>query len=72
MSLSAPFSVGRDTPPLGEPDEPLVLDAVAAGRLADCYRYGWTVFDGVLGSLGPDAEPSVSSCGRSTSTPPST
>jgi hypothetical protein len=59
VDLSAPFSVGRDTPPLGEPDDPLALDAVATGRLADWYWYGWTVLDAVLGSLGLDTEPSV-------------
>ncbi|MEY2420945.1 MAG: hypothetical protein QOI95_1012 [Acidimicrobiaceae bacterium] len=43
--LSTPFEAGHDTPPLGDPDEPLAIDADAAAALADWWHLGWRVID---------------------------
>jgi hypothetical protein len=43
--LGAPFDVGHDTPPLGDADEPLVIDADAATVLADWWHLGWRALD---------------------------
>ena len=53
------FSVGVETPDLGDPDEPLALDAEAMSGLADWYMIGWRVLDRVLISLPATAQPSV-------------
>jgi hypothetical protein len=39
--LSTPFEAGRDTPPIGDPDEPLAIDTAEAARLADWWHLGW-------------------------------
>lgn len=57
--LSAGFSAGPDTPPVGAPDQPLRL---APGELDDLYAWfdlGWRVLDAVM----PDAP---GSAGRAT------
>lgn len=59
VDLRAPFEAGHDTPAVGDPREPLRVDASAAGVLADWFQFGWTVLDTTVAALGPDAEPSV-------------
>lgn len=41
------FSVGSDTPPLGDLDEPLVLDAADAQAVGDWFDLGWRALDAV-------------------------
>ena len=53
------FSCGDDTPPLGHPDTPLVLDADHARRIADWYDLGWIALDIVLNTLPAAAEPAT-------------
>lgn len=48
--VEAPFDVGADTPPVGDPDAPLAVDPEAAGELAAWYDLGWRALDQVLGS----------------------
>jgi hypothetical protein len=43
--LQAPFDVGRDTPPIGDPDEPLAIAADAATALAGWWHLGWRALD---------------------------
>lgn len=59
VDLTEPFEAGHDTPPLGDPDEPLALDVGAARLLHDWFDLGWRLLDTTLGALGPDARPSV-------------
>jgi hypothetical protein len=40
-----PFDVGHDTPPVGDPDEPLSLDADAASVIAAWFDLGWQALD---------------------------
>jgi hypothetical protein len=49
VDLSADFSVGRDTPDLGDVDAPLVLDADLVAGITDCYAFGWRALDNVAG-----------------------
>ena len=50
-SVDGAFSVGAETPALGDADAPLHLDEVEAGRLAEWWALGWTVLDrAVVGS----------------------
>jgi hypothetical protein len=48
--LAAPLDVGPDAPPVGDADEPLALDAAAAGAAAEWFDLGWRALDEVLGS----------------------
>lgn len=59
VDLAALFDVGNDTPPIGDPDEPLGVDAAAALALGHWYGFGQLVIDAVLAGLGPSASPSV-------------
>ena len=52
------MSVGADTPPLGDPDEPLSLDPTAVTLLGDWWALGQRAIDAVLASL-PDPRASV-------------
>ncbi|MFL6205091.1 MAG: hypothetical protein ACJ739_07040 [Acidimicrobiales bacterium] len=47
VDLTRAFDVGRDTPPVGEADEPLRLDEAAASRLAAWFDLGWRALDAV-------------------------
>jgi hypothetical protein len=47
VDLTRPFSVGGDTPPVDDVDEPIVLDAQAAARLAAWYDLGWRALDAI-------------------------
>ena len=57
--LSAAFDPGKDAPELGDPDVPLRLEPVAAGRLAEWWALGYRVLDTVMGLLPADASPST-------------
>ncbi|MEL6893026.1 MAG: hypothetical protein AAFP84_15650 [Actinomycetota bacterium] len=51
-------SVGHDTPPLGDPDDMLLVDSSAVSTLDDWYQLGQRAMDGAVASL-PDARASV-------------
>lgn len=53
VDLDAPLDVGRDTPPVGDVDEPLALDDGAAAQVAECFEVGATVLDRVLAVVTP-------------------
>jgi hypothetical protein len=57
--LDIGFSSGPDAPGLGDIDAPLEVGSEAAGVLAEWYRLGWEILDGVLTGLPVDAEPAV-------------
>jgi hypothetical protein len=59
VDLTAPFEAGSDTPPVGDVDAPLTVDAAAASALADWFAFGAAVLDGVVAALAPAAAPSV-------------
>ena len=59
VDLADAWSVGADTPALGDPAEPLGVDPAAATALGAWYALGAVVLDAVVGSLGPAATPSV-------------
>jgi hypothetical protein len=44
-NLTTPFAAGRDTAPIGDPDEPIAIDAEAAAVLADWWHLGWRALD---------------------------
>lgn len=47
VDLAAEFGVGRDTPPLGDPEAPLAIDADEAATVAAWFDLGWQALDGV-------------------------
>jgi hypothetical protein len=47
VDLAAAFDVGHDTPPLGDVDERLAVDAGAARALGGWYSLAWRVLDAV-------------------------
>jgi hypothetical protein len=53
VHLDEPFSVGADTPVLGDLDAPLALEPATVDAIADWFALAWHVLDDVLGSL-PD------------------
>jgi len=57
--VDAPFSAGEATPPLGDVDAPIELDASATGAIAQWFGLGWRVLDEVLASLPASAEPAT-------------
>jgi len=59
VDLASGFDAGRDTPAIGDPDEPLALPADAVTALGEWWLLGWQAIDTVVGELGPGAEPSV-------------
>lgn len=59
VDLGADFSAGHETPPLGDVDAPLEVDAGGAAALAAWYEFAWRVLDDVGAGLGDDASPSV-------------
>jgi hypothetical protein len=52
------FWVGGDTPPLGDPDEPLYLDGLATQALGEWYLLGQRAIDEAVASV-PGADASV-------------
>jgi len=59
VDLGAEFSVGADTPPLGDIDEPLTVDFATCVAIGDWYARGWQALDGVLARLPAGAAPAV-------------
>lgn len=59
VDLSAPFSVGHDTPGLGDPSAPLAIDPAATAALGQWYWTASAVLDVVVAELGPAADPSA-------------
>ncbi|HVC24778.1 MAG TPA: hypothetical protein VND23_03385 [Acidimicrobiales bacterium] len=57
--LGAAFSAGPDTPGLGDPDEPLVVDRAALHRLAAWYALGAQLVDAALAGLDGSGDPAV-------------
>jgi hypothetical protein len=58
VDLAAPFSVGQDTPAVGDPAAPIALDPDELDALLDFFRKGWgvleSVADGALITLWPE------------------
>lgn len=59
VDLTAPFAAGTDTPPLGDADDPLGIDARAARVLGTWWTLATTILDDVTAWLGAGAAPSV-------------
>lgn len=57
--ITRDFSVGNDTPDLGDVDAPLHLDPEAAAVVTGWCALGWRALDGALADLPPAAEPAV-------------
>lgn len=57
--LSAEFSVGRDTPPMGATHEPFQIDGAASDVIAGWYDLGWMVLDMTISQLPASSEPAV-------------
>ena len=49
--LEAPFDAGSDTPPIGDPDAVLHVEARAVETLASWWQIGWQVLDEVVAAL---------------------
>ncbi|MFK8023147.1 MAG: hypothetical protein AB8G26_04200, partial [Ilumatobacter sp.] len=56
--ISPDFSVGHDTPELGDPDAPISLDGAASDVVGDWYALGQRAIDLAVASI-PDAAASV-------------
>lgn len=59
VDLDADLDVGHDTPPLGDSDEPLMVDAAAAMALASWFAAIAVALDRVAEELPDTAEPTV-------------
>ncbi|MGQ0617327.1 MAG: hypothetical protein ACT4PW_10110 [Acidimicrobiia bacterium] len=59
VDLSEPFSVGHDTPGLGDRSAPLAIDPAATAGLGQWYWIASAVLDVVVAELGPVADPSA-------------
>jgi hypothetical protein len=57
--MDAEFSVGRDTPEIGDLDEPLSIDEAAAHEIGAWYASAAVALDGVLGELPTGMTPAV-------------
>lgn len=51
------FSVGADTPELGDVDEPLAVDPDVIRAIGRWQAFGWATIDAVVAELGPEAVP---------------
>jgi hypothetical protein len=58
FDLDPDFWVGNDTPPLGEPDEMIILDSVTSSILGEWYLLGQRAMEEAMASI-PGAEASV-------------
>lgn len=54
--IDASFSVGSDTPEVGDPDEPLNLDGSTTDAIAEWFGLGSVVLDAYVGVVGTGAE----------------
>jgi hypothetical protein len=59
VDVREPFSVGRDTLPVGDVDAPLDVDDAAARALGTWYGFGSAVLDAAVTSLPEAATPAV-------------
>ena len=59
VDLTTEFQAGHDTPPVGNPGDPLDIDRPSAEVLAAWFAFGWAVIDAVVAALPPEVEPSV-------------
>ena len=59
VDLDRTFSVGKDTPDLGDVDEPLIVSADAVDVMAEFLLVGAAALDRVLAALGADTSPIV-------------
>jgi hypothetical protein len=59
VALDPGFSVGKDTPDLGDVDAPLSVSADAVGVMADFLLVGAAALDRVLAARGADTSPIV-------------
>jgi len=57
VDLAAPLDVGHDTPEVGDPDAPLVVDATAADALGEWYRVVGAALDRVVAAVPPSGTP---------------
>ena len=58
--LDPAFSVGKDTPDLGDVDAPLQIDAASAAVMAEWFARGAEAVDDCVARLGASGDPSVS------------
>jgi hypothetical protein len=56
VNLDEPFSVGADTPVLGDLDAPVLLAPATVTEITDWFALAWRVLDGILASLPANAE----------------
>jgi hypothetical protein len=59
VDLGADFSVGGDTPPVGDVDRPLGLAPDVVAVLAAWFAFGWGALDAAVAGAGPEAAPTV-------------
>lgn len=59
VDLTAAFSAGLETRPIGDVNEPLAVGPRAALALGEWYGLGWRIIDSVVASLPATAAPSV-------------
>jgi hypothetical protein len=57
--ISSPFSVGNETPEVGDPDQPLELDPQDVDTITGWYHAGWVVLDTVISRLPASAQPAT-------------
>lgn len=57
--IDVPFAVGEATPPVGDPDAPLRLDADSLRAVADCFDLAWRALDEVTAHLPPASRPAA-------------
>lgn len=55
--LAADFSVGHDTPPVGDPDAPIDLAADTVSIFLTWFGVGWQALDHAIAHLGDEADP---------------
>jgi hypothetical protein len=59
VDLLAAFSVGHDTPPVGDPAAPLAIADDGAAALAAWSALGWAVLDAVTGAVAVESPTSI-------------
>jgi hypothetical protein len=59
VDLDQAFSVGHDTPPVGDPAGPLAAAAAACAALGDWYAIGAVAIDAVVAALGAEGDASL-------------
>ena len=57
--LATGFSAGKDTPAMGDPDEPIEISVEACSIVVDWLQLGWEILDETIKDLPPEAEPAV-------------